>query len=406
MDKPESEPSEPQWNIILHYTRLMEPSLSATSDPYEVQRQEGLLTQRLQELRLNLPAACESLERLSAALQTPPHPSTAEALDRLSSLAQCTNYIDFYHLAEQTYPTPDLLENDLARYQGLIDLADSISDIATAKSYLDKVALRGSDGELAMDRLSILEQLTPDNLLANPHLWPSVKALFDWFRSRYLTLYEAQHQAYHQELASLRAEMVAAGPRLHALERLNSIAELGPAVGKELTAEYQRLLSKLNPCPAPDLEAVASGEQPACPSCGFLIVHHPPTTEVRAFLDHLNDALGEQQHRLATEAIRQILSQSKESRIDQFIRVLQTSDLSSLANVMDDELVNFLRKLLAEAETHTEWYPILRRLIEKYPVVEEGQADQVVAELAALLKEAFAEAKRRNPGKRIRIALE
>jgi hypothetical protein len=42
-----------------------------------------------------------------------------------------------------------------------------------------------------------------------------------------------------------------------------------------------------------------------------------------------------------------ILSQSHQPRIEQFIKVVQTSDLSSLANILDDELVSFLRQLLA-----------------------------------------------------------
>lgn len=89
-------------------------------------------------------------------------------------------------------------------------------------------------------------------------------------------------------------------------------------------------------------------EQPTCSHCGLLLTADPPQREVERFLHQLKQALKEQHRRLSSEAIGRILAQSGERRIDQFIKVVQTSDLSSLANVLDDELVEFLRQLLRE----------------------------------------------------------
>ena len=92
--------------------------------------------------------------------------------------------------------------------------------------------------------------------------------------------------------------------------------------------------------------------------------------------------------------------------MDQFIKVLQTSDLSSLANVLDDELVEFLRQLLAEAQTVTLWCPILKKLGQRFPTIDEGEIDEVLSMLAQELRSAFNSAKQENPGKGIRIVLE
>jgi hypothetical protein len=127
---------------------------------------------------------------------------------------------------------------------------------------------------------------------------------------------------------------------------------------------------------------------------------------VEGFLGQLRQALRAQQRRLSGVAIRQILESRQGGRLDQLIKVIQTSDLSSLVKVIDDDLVAFLRDLLAEARSHTEPCMALSEIAEEFPVVEEGQVDQVAAELAAKLRSAFSQARKQHPARRLRLALE
>ena len=64
---------------------------------------------------------------------------------------------------------------------------------------------------------------------------------------------------------------------------------------------------------------------------------------------------------------------------------------------LDDELVDFLRQLLQEADIEIEWRPTLSELAEKFPSLEEGEIDAAAAEFATMLKKAFAKAKRSIP---------
>ena len=127
---------------------------------------------------------------------------------------------------------PDALAEDMSLFQRSEQIDSSAAVILAVKSYLDGAELREGDSELAMDRLSILEQLDLDNLLAAPHLWASLKTLFDWFKSRYRALYLSHHQDYHRGLSSLRGRLDRAQPEVKALGLLNTIAELGePLLG-------------------------------------------------------------------------------------------------------------------------------------------------------------------------------
>ena len=135
-----------------------------------------------------------------------------------------------------------------------------------------------------------------------------------------------------------------------------------------------------------------------------VLTAEPPKEEVERFLRRLRQALKEQQRRLSSGAVRHILARSGEKRIDQFIKVVQTSNLSPLVNVLDDELVDFLRHLLQEAHIEIEWRPTVSELAQKFPSLEEGEIDVAAAEFAKVLKKAFAKAKKEHPGKRVRLS--
>ncbi|MBA7607476.1 hypothetical protein ES703_14635 [subsurface metagenome] len=396
--------SPPSWNELLPYARLVSPGLKPAAVTEEVKEQEMLLLEGLGELKKAIAGIESDLDSLSLKLGKPPA-GVLEALKRLSTIAQGKDHLHFCALVEEGYATPDAFGEDISLCRRLAQLRDMAAEIVAVKSYLDDVVLGEGQRELDMDRVSILEQLTLENLVPNIHLWASVKALFDWFKSRYRALYSSHHQQYHHELASFRLVLEDSKPEVDALMRLNSITELGPPVGQELIGEYEGLLAKVSPCPMADKE-VSVEEQPTCPHCRLVLTAEPPKREVERFLRQLKQALKEQQRRLSSEAVRHILAKSGEKQIDQFIKVVQTSNLSPLVNVLDDELVDFLRQLLQEADIEIEWRPTLSELAEKFPSLEEGEIDAAAAEFATMLKKAFAKAKKEHPGKRVRLSFE
>ncbi len=392
----------PSWNELLPYARLLCPELKAAAISEEVKEQEILLLKTLGELKTTIAQVEDGLVHLSLKLGKPSQ-SMLGALRRLSAIAQGRDCLHFYALVEEDYAAPDALGEDISLCQRLARLRDMADEILAVKSYLDAVVLGESQRELDMDRVSILEQLTLENLVPNIHLWASVKALFDWFLSRYRALYLAHHQEYHQEMASFRLVLQDSRPEVDALRRLNSIAELGPPVGLELIDEHEGLLAEVRPCSIKDKE-VSVEEQPTCPNCRLVLTAEPPKEEVERFLRQLRQALKEQQRRLSSGAVRHILAKSGEKRIDQFIKVVQTSNLSPLVNVLDDELVDFLCQLLQEAHIEIEWRPTISELAQKFPSLEEGEIDAAAAEFARALKKAFTKAKKEHPGKRVRLS--
>ena len=100
--------------------------------------------------------------------------------------------------------------------------------------------------------------------------------------------------------------------------------------------------------------------------------------------------------RLSSEAVRRILARARGERIEQFLEVVQASDLAGLASVLDDELLEFLRDLLA-GEPATAAPPVLERLRRAFPVVSESEVEAATEVFRRLLQQAISEQRRARP---------
>ena len=122
---------------------------------------------------------------------------------------------------------------------------------------------------------------------------------------------------------------------------------LGDPVEEDAPDRWRRLSEGLAVCPLPSDE-LPLDSQPTCPSCGLQLGAAAPSQEVGDAVRTLKVALREQNSRLSLRVISRILEGHRDERIDLFIKVVQTSDLSGLANVLNDRVERFLRELLAQ----------------------------------------------------------
>lgn len=257
------------------------------------------------------------------------------------------------------------------------------------RDYLDAARPGQASADLAADHAFTREQLSFVALLEQPHQLGAFRAAFDTFRREYARAYAAHHDAHWRAAARLRRDLHDAQPTAQALARLNTLRALGAPMGAAAIASYQRLLEDRAAC-APDGLNLGLREHPLCRECGLTMDDGITGEEAERVLRELTASLALQQHRLASEAVRRILARGGE-RIDQFLRVAQASDTGALARVLDDELLAFLRDLLAEPVSPTpEGLDLFEQLARAYPVVSEEQVDEVVRTLRQLLTEALA----------------
>ncbi len=277
-------------------------------------------------------------------------------------------------------------------------------ELAKMRAYLEAMAVPDSTSDLAMDRRVTLEQLSYAALFMEPHSFEGMRATFEYLRKRFAAIYRERHRRYWEGCGRIARELEEGESTARALIRLNSISELGKPVGLNGLARYQEMRRALAGCPLDEALPESLKKAPACPMCSTTLADEPPEPAARDVLRRLERALREQQNRLSSIAIRGILARQKDEKIEQFLQVVQASDLGGLAEVLDDDLVAFLRDLLGGSAQPTS--TVLERLVKSHPEVSASSLEAAVEEFRRLLAEELAAQSATNPARQPRVVLD
>ncbi|MCH8346179.1 MAG: hypothetical protein IIC87_04510 [Chloroflexi bacterium] len=247
-----------------------------------------------------------------------------------------------------------------------------------------------------MDRTVVLEQLTFATLAVEPQRYPSAKAMADSFLRKYVSSYSEHHTRYWADMARLHTRLREEQPHTDALRRLNTLTELGPSAGVKALATYGKLMAETAGCPLVGDVGETLETDAVCPDCGLSLDQTAPTQRVDEVLSHIDRACHRQMTRLSSSAVQQMLRNSNDARVDQFLKVVQASQLSSLSDILDDDLIGYLRRFLVEGRIEAALRPIFDQLQEGVtPKVDEAKT--AMREVSHILQRAFQAAQRALP---------
>ena len=116
-----------------------------------------------------------------------------------------------------------------------------------------------------------------------------------------------------------------------------------------------------------------------CPTCHLRLGAADHAEAVGAVLKRLSQSVEQQLSRLSSVAVRAILERSNDPRVERFLKVVQAAQITTLTEILDDELVGYLRRFLLEARISTLLEPI-------FDHVQEGGADDEATTREALEK--------------------
>ncbi|MGA2285985.1 MAG: hypothetical protein ABSG55_06925 [Dehalococcoidia bacterium] len=327
----------------------------------------------------------------------------AGTVDGLRTVAAAEAGEEAFDQAERHFEEPASFSEAVFALRCLTREPDRTAELAEMRAYLAAMVVPESASDLAMDRRVTLEQLTYAALFMEPHSFEGMRATFEYLRKRFIAAYREHHRHYWESCGRVARELEERESTARALIRLNSISELGKPVGLNGLARFQEMRRTLAGCPLDEALAESLKEAPACPMCSTTLADEPPEAAAREVLRRLERALQEQQNRLSGVAIRSILAWHKGEKIEQFLQVVQASDLRGLAEVLDDELVAFLRELLGAATLPAS--SVLERLSRLHPEVSPASLEAAVGEFRRLLAEELAAQSSANPARPPRVVL-
>jgi len=397
----------PQWNDVLDYGRLIVDDLRATVNQTDIEAESQRLLESSKRVSNEVDQTQKSIQSLQRTLGVDlPQQDQKVFADLKTLLEERSSYETFYEKAIELFPSPDTLKEVMQSYGRLKELSGSVAQIGEAQRYLNQVSLKDSDRDLKAQRMTLLTQITLSSLAAQPHLWSGIWATFEDFKKRYRNEYQKFHRDTNNALVKIQQSLTDVPSHLQALALLNGITELGPAIGQELEKRYVELHQGLEPCAVTDYLQVTVDAHPVCSECHREMTYTAPVNDVENFLRDLDQALFDQQRRLASETIRRVLERGQGDALGQFLQVIQAANLTALVNVLDANIVKIIRTLLRQEQIVTLESPAISSLLRKYGSLEEKDIPQVIEEFRKLLQKAFDEARQRNPDKKtIRINL-
>lgn len=321
----------------------------------------------------------------------------AEAsLDRLRQLADSTDQAEFLRRISSTYHRLADWAEDVYLARALLEQPALLLELLRLRHYLDESAIPLDAGDLTLDRALLQKQVAFALLVAEPHRFSGLQSSFSSYRKRYEAAYKRHHDQYWLETLAIHSRLLDASLRVEALRRINTLTELGPPVGEGAAAAFSQLLEATSGCQLSGRLDQELGDSPVCPSCRLTLEGWPPAERADEVLGRLDRAIRRQLARLSATAVQQVLQRSGDPRVEQFLKVVQASQISSLADLLDDSLLGFLRRFLVEARIQAVLQPIISRL-QTGPPPKEEEAEQVMREVTRLLQRAFRAARRSLP---------
>ena len=322
------------WVSVLPYATLIVGDLEPEPE------QEARLLSALAGMAPGIAATRQALLDLTAGLGR--DPVGAGLLDDLEALCRASGYEQFWTEARDRFHEPSGLDRALRRYQQMQRLTPLTPAIVDAATYLRAMTFGPEHDELSLERDAVIARLDTEALVDNASLWSGIEDGVSRLRARYAAAYALHHGRHHLEAAGLRHRLDEIRPQVQALSQLNRIAELGEPLGSDLQQSFDGVSASITEC-AVRKDELSLDAAPVCSVCLLGMTDEAPHRDAEKVIGAVEDAFREYNRRLGSEGVRQVLADAGRDQLAKVIGLVHVADPSALANVLDDDVVDFLR---------------------------------------------------------------
>jgi hypothetical protein len=337
------EPS-PTWESASPYSSALEAALKLDEPASSGIRESGRPLRHVVDFRADIQKTRLALEGFQSAFPASGNIAgkTLTDLEALSiSAGHGSDYVGFYNAAEDRFGSPASLTVAMEVFNRAKQMGLIVEDISEAKTYLDRMSFGSDQDSLALERNTLVARMEPSNLESTPSIWAAIEVNVRIFRQKYAQTYLSHHDEYHRQAGSLRNEIEGRRVRVNALAQLVLVPELGEAVGVNIPPRFEDLAGSIRSC-AFDSD-LGLDSVPWCQQCELPFDETVPQRQAHEIFGAMDASMREYNRRLSTLAVRQILADGSSHQMDTLIRLIQVADPSSLENVLDADIITFLK---------------------------------------------------------------
>lgn len=337
------EPSA-SWDMVLPYAVLIDSEAQTSTDQSDAAQQESRILALLDAMKLSLTDNLQSLQTLEEQFNTS-FDDLRDQLTSLTSLCGASGIVDFYSIASETFAGTKRLRDALESHAQLDRAAASVPELLAARDYLGQVTFGRDGGALALDRDALNARFDANSLLQSQSAREGLRSNINQFKDSYSLDYLAHHTSYHQRGLELRNRLERLRPQVDAIGLFNGIPEFGEPISPEAPELFGNVESGFRECALAESE-VSLENAPYCSECEISLADDIPERDSELLVGQVEHAMREINRRFGTMSARRVLSHPSKEQLDKFIALVQVADSSALVNVLDAEVIEFLRDYL------------------------------------------------------------
>jgi len=319
---------------------VLEPSLLSAVESMQRQIQSSI--DLLDTFRTGPAAATEDSSPILGQTDTEALVGSLSRLSRVSG-----DGLEPIHLATKpTYRDFSLFERDLEDLTRISESRGQAEEIRMAQIFMAGASVPPSRFPvLAVDKEALLNAASPVSLVRSRGPgWPAVAADLESFKTRYSAVYGEHHQWFYQVLPDYRTDLEAARRKLRAVELFDTLPELGPPSGSGLTEDLSRLPDGPERRNSQFFE-IEVATSPRCPEYELSLDDTLPVSEL-ARMPTIEAALSAKTRSLSSQLVSKVLHGGTGSQFEEFLKIVQASELNALSNTLDPELLALIRSVL------------------------------------------------------------
>ena len=290
--------------------------------------------------------AATTAAQLATALGEPANGSIESAAKSLKLLATASSRAELVAAAREHFGSPSALGEAIRLAKGMGALGPAVEPIIESANYLRAMTFGSKFADLAnleVERDSTLARMNVEQLAGQPSLWSVIERGVSKLKQDFRVAYEAHHGAYHQRGTDLRRTLSALATQVGAIDRLNRMSELGEPVDPDVVDEYESALTAVKSCPTPTQPDLSKA--PVCLGCDLALADAVP--DANSIVQRVTEGMVEHGRRLAAVAAGRVLDQRDKPGLTKFLQLVQAGDAAKVANVLDDEVAEFLREFVS-----------------------------------------------------------
>ena len=333
------------WNSALPYLRVLFPHArpSRSPDPDDGEAERFLQALQIAESRTTL-----TLRTLEAVLG-PGSKDTAplKDMDQLARVLRTPGWRDFYIAVRGEFPSVREFAAAMADSARLRTLSEDMVDVKAAHDYVSAADFGRLDQALASEAVLLAARLDVASLVESRGSAASELQEFQKWKQQFRRAYLEHHASRRSSDLELQRRVKEADSQLAAVRSFSTIPELAGIYDPAFARHWEELKERVEPCSRSEHQ-VELQLQPHCTECGVRLGSAGSDDEANELIASIEEMLRESGINLSKIATGRVLTGKREDELRKLIDMNALSNLTSIRNVLDDDVLDFLRRFASD----------------------------------------------------------